>query len=109
MFLEGPCWQREYRGPTIEKKSYTLENFVFTDFCFPQKQLNRLVSFINAVHRIDVTNKNTELEKMFFFKEKGVSPKTFLKDIVISGGYGRPMIEGKNNILENFFTENHFI
>ena len=40
----------------------------FTDFCFPQTKLVRLVSLVNGLHKIDATNKNRSLEKLFLRK-----------------------------------------
>ena len=49
-------------------KNFYFGEFFFTDFCFPQTKLIRLVSLINGVHKIVATNKNRSLEKLFLRK-----------------------------------------
>ena len=46
--FKGHCCQREYRGPTIEKKIYFGENILSLIFVFLNENLIRLVSFING-------------------------------------------------------------
>ena len=90
-----------------EKLQFGEKNFLLDVFS-PQKKLFVLVWFVNGAHRIDITNKNISLERLFFLG-KGFSPKTFLIDIVINGGYKRPMIERKFFILENSSHRKHFM
>ena len=102
-FLKGHCCQWEYRGPTIEKKLNFGEIIFFTDFCFPQTKLIRLASFIIGVHKNDAINKNTSLEE--FFLRKRCFSKSIFEWHSYKWGYGRPMIERKNFVWENFFSQ----
>ena len=113
-FFEGYCCQREYRGPTIKKNYNFGETIFFTDFCFPQTKWIRLVSFINVVHKIDAINKNRSLQKLFSKENMFLLNRFEWRSYKCGGrgggvGYWRPMIEGKNYLFENFFTESHFI
>ena len=97
------------------KKIILRRNFFFTDFCCPQKNWIRLVSFINVVHKIDAINKNRSLEILFSKENMFLLNRFEWRSYKWGGrvrggvGYWRPMIEGKNYPFENFFTQSYFI
>ena len=66
VFLKDIVVSASTEDPPLRK--FILWRICFTDFCFRQTKLIRLVSLINGVHKIDATNKNRSLEKLFLRK-----------------------------------------
>ena len=75
-FLKDIVVSGSTEDPPLKKKILLRRNYFFTDFCFPETKLVRLVSIINGVYKIDAINKNRSLE-YFFFKKMSFSINLF--------------------------------
>ena len=98
---------RVQRFDDRKEKLYFGEKIFFLDVCSPQRK----VDCFGMIHQWGTQNwcyKQKWKFRKTVFLGKGVSPKTFLNDIVINVGYGRPMLERKEFISENFFHRKAF-
>ena len=68
VFLKDIVVSGSTEDPSLKNKLYFGEVIFFTDFCFPQTKLTRLVSFISGVHKIDARKRNSSLRKPFLRK-----------------------------------------